>query len=130
MTLGATLYIKNTNEAVAFYQEAFGMTLGYNVKFGNGTYMHAELQKDGKTVFAVSEHDNEGLVSGLHIQTASGISPVTSLGIGFATEEEVKKAYAYLAGEGTVFREIGELPWSKCSADVLDKYGVYWYVYL
>ncbi len=28
MTLGATLYIKNTKEAVVFYQKAFGMTLG------------------------------------------------------------------------------------------------------
>ena len=50
MTLGATLYIKDTKEAVVFYQEAFGMTLGYNVKNPDGTYMHAELQKDGQTI--------------------------------------------------------------------------------
>ena len=31
--MGATLYIKNTIEAVAFYTEAFGLTLGYNEKF-------------------------------------------------------------------------------------------------
>ena len=33
-----------------------------------------------------------------------------------------------LAKDGTILREIGELPWSPCSADVLDKYGVYWYI--
>ena len=41
MNLGATLYIKNTIEAVAFYKEAFGMTLGYNEKCTDGTYLHA-----------------------------------------------------------------------------------------
>ncbi len=130
MTLGATLYIKNTNEAVEFYQEAFGLTLGYNEKFKDGTYMHAELQKDGKTIFAISEHNNEALVSDLHMQVLNKISPTTSLGINFATEKEVKKAYEFLLKEGIAYREIGELPWSKCSADVLDKYGVYWYLYM
>ena len=130
MKLGATLYIKNTNEAVVFYQEAFGLTLGYNEKFPDGTYMHAELQKDGKTIFAISEHNNEKLVSDMHMQVANKLSPVTSLGINFTTESEVKRAYEFLMREGTAFREIGELPWSKCSADVLDKYGVYWYIYI
>lgn len=40
MKLGATLYIKNTVEAVEFYKEAFGMTLGYNERFPDGTFMH------------------------------------------------------------------------------------------
>lgn len=85
MKLGATLYIKNTNEAVVFYQEAFGMTLGYNEKFLDGTYM---------------------------LQVANKLSPITSLGINLTTESEVKKAYEFLMREGTAFREIGELPWS------------------
>lgn len=130
MELGATLYIKNTVEAVAFYQEAFELSLGYCEKFPDGTYMHAELQKDGKTVFAISEHSNEKYVRDMHMQVANKISPIVSLGIGFATENEVKKAYDMLMREGTAFREIGELPWSKCSADVLDKFGVYWYIYM
>lgn len=130
MKLGATLYIKNTNEAVVFYQEAFGLTLGYNEKFPDGTYMHAELQKDGETIFAISEHNNEKWVSDMRIQVANKLSPVISLGINFTTESKVKKAYEFLMREGIAYREIGELPWSKCSAAVLDKYGVYWYIYI
>ena len=42
-----TLYIKNTLKAVEFYSKAFGLSLGYNEKHPDGTYMHAELQKDG-----------------------------------------------------------------------------------
>lgn len=76
MTLGATLYIKNTNEAVVFYQEAFGMTLGYNEKFSDGTYMHAELQKDGKTIFAVSEHNNEKVLPIEKLENYRGVNAV------------------------------------------------------
>ena len=52
MQTGMTLYINHTLEAVEFYQEAFGLSLGYNEKFPDGTYMHAELQKNGVNVFA------------------------------------------------------------------------------
>ena len=45
MNLGATLYVKNSVEAVDFYSEAFGMTLGYNVKNSDGSFLHAELLK-------------------------------------------------------------------------------------
>lgn len=130
MTLNATLYIKNTNEALEFYQEAFGLTVGYSEKYPDGTYMHAELQKDGKTVFAISEHNNEKLVSDMHKQLTSKLLPVTSLAINFETESEVRRAYEFLTREGTIQTEIGEVPWSKCSADVLDKYGVFWYIWM
>lgn len=45
MNLGATLYIKNTIEAVEFYKEAFGMTLGYNEKFPDGTPIYMQNYK-------------------------------------------------------------------------------------
>lgn len=128
MKLGATLYIKNTIEATDFYKEAFGMTLGYNEKFPDGTYMHAELQKDGETVFAVSERKNDELIATMHKTALSGQWPTMSYGLIFDTEGEVKKAYEALIQEGTILRPLGVLPWSSCSADVLDKYGVYWYI--
>lgn len=128
MKLGATLYIKNTLEAVEFYMEAFGMTLGYNEKFPDGTYMHAELQKDGETIFAISEHKNDDLVVNMHELGAKKLLPTMSYGIDFATEDEVRKAYEMLKKEGTVLRPLGKLPWSVCSGDVLDKYGIYWYI--
>lgn len=130
MNLGMTLYIKNTLEAVDFYQKAFGMTLGYNEKFPNGTYMHAELQKDGKTIFAVSETKNDELITIMHELAKKKVPPTTSCGINFDTEEAIKVAFDMLAKEGIVYRPIGELPWSPCSADVLDKFGVYWYIYM
>ncbi|WP_167957990.1 VOC family protein [Anaerosporobacter faecicola] len=130
MELGMTLYIKNTVEAVDFYMKSFGLSLGYHEKFPNGTYMHAELQKDGKTIFAVSESSNDELVENMKQLAKNNFSPTTSCGINFNSEDEIINAYNMLKEEGIVCRPIGPLPWSVCSADVLDKYGVYWYIYM
>jgi PhnB protein len=124
MTLGATLYISNSTEAVTFYQEAFGLTLGYNEKNPDGSYLHAALYKDGTEIFAVSESCNKEFV-----ETMLNTSwPTMSYGINFDSEEEIRKAYAFLADGGHVLRPLGPLPWSPCSADVVDKYGIYWYI--
>lgn len=130
MQTGMTLYIKNTLEAVKFYQEAFGLSLGYHEKIPDGTYMHAELQKNGENVFVVSESQNNALVSVLHEFAQNKVPPTTSIGFQFETEDEIKRAYDMLTAVGVVCRPLGALPWSVCSADVLDKYGVYWYIYM
>ncbi|ADL50819.1 VOC family protein [Clostridium cellulovorans] len=128
MKLGATLYIKNTVEAVEFYKEAFGMTLGYNEKFPDGTFMHAALLKDGHEVFAVSESRNDDFLKVMLASSLKESRPTMSYGINFDNEEEVKKAYAMLIDGGTVLFPLGSLPWSSCCAEVVDKYGVYWYI--
>lgn len=43
MKLGATLYIKNTTEAVSFYSEAFGLTLGYHEKYHGRSFFSMKL---------------------------------------------------------------------------------------
>ncbi|MNL89373.1 hypothetical protein D3C87_2196530 [compost metagenome] len=48
MKIDLQAYIQGTEEAVGFYQRAFGAELGYNVKNADGTYMHAELYVDGE----------------------------------------------------------------------------------
>ncbi len=128
MKLGATLYIKNTVEAVEFYKEAFGMTLGYNEKFQDGTYMHAVLLRDGHEVFDVSESQNDDFVNVMLSSSLNESRPTMSYGINFDNEDEVRKAYSMLIEGGKVLFPLGSLPWSPCCADVVDKYGVYWYI--
>ncbi|GFZ29996.1 hypothetical protein CSC2_05220 [Clostridium zeae] len=128
MKLGATLYIKNTVEAVEFYKEAFGMTLGYNEKFQDGTYIHAVLLRDGQEVFAVSESRNDDFVNAMLSSSLKDSRPTMSYGINFDNEDEVRKAYSMLVEGGKVLFPLGSLPWSSCCADVVDKYGVYWYI--
>ncbi|WP_099205172.1 VOC family protein [Scatolibacter rhodanostii] len=128
MKLGATLYIENTVEAVEFYRQAFGLTLGYHEKNSNGTYMHAELLKNGNEMFAVSESSNVKFVSMMLGSSLKQSRPTMSYSLNFDTEIEVMNAYELLSKQGTIVLAIGKLPWSDCCAEVVDKYGVYWYI--
>lgn len=126
MTLGATLYLQNSLEAAEFYCDAFNMKIGYNVKHENETYLHAELEKDGNSIFAVSEsNDNKVRESMLIAQ-----QPTMSLGINLNDNTELNHAYEILIKNGRILRPIGSLPWSPLSADIVDKYGVCWYIYV
>ena len=126
MTLGATLYVKNSAEAAAFYCDAFGMNIGYNAKNADGTYLHAELEKDGQSLFAVSESDEESITRAM----LSTDKPTMSLGVNLNNNKELRHAYEKLSEGGHILRPLGELPWSPLSADVVDKYGVCWYIYV
>ena len=128
MKLGATVYIQNTPEAVPFYMEAFGLTLGYSEKYPDGTYMHAALMKDGDEIFCVSESRNDAFVRMMLKSSLKESRPTMSYGLNFASDAEVKHAYALLCKEGSVLLPIGTLPWSACCAEVVDQYGVYWYI--
>lgn len=126
MDLGATMYVKNSIEAVEFYKDAFGMTLGYNAKNDDGSFLHAELQKGDKSIFAVSENREEEIVRSM----LTSKQPTMSCGINFDNDDELKHAYKKLSEGGHILRELGSLPWSPCSADVVDRFGVCWYIYV
>lgn len=126
MNLGATLYVKNSVEAVEFYREAFGMTLGYNAKNGDGSFLHAELLKGGESIFAVSENNDEEIVRSM----LASMRPTMSYGINLDNDADLNHAYKILVEGGHILRELGSLPWSPCSADIVDKYGVCWYLYV
>lgn len=44
------------------------------------------------------------------------------------TEEAVYKAFQVLSDGGVIIEPIGSLPWSKCCATLIDKYGVCWWI--
>jgi PhnB protein len=126
MKLGATLYVQNSNDAVDYYMRAFRMTLGYNAKNPDGSYLHAELLKNGDSIFAVSESTDEEFRKVM----LTAPCPTMSYGINLDNDEELNVAYSALCEGGHVLRPLGPLPWSRCSADVVDKFGVYWYIYV
>ncbi len=130
MQLGATLYIHNTLEAAERYQHAFGLTLGYHAMNPDGSYLHASLCRDGQEVFAISESRNDALVNLLRQADIHTNRPVANLGLDFPTEDEVLHAFAMLAKDGTVTLPLQSLPWCPLAGEVVDKYGVYWYIHL
>jgi len=126
MTLGATLYVKNSSEAVDIYTDALKLELGYNVKNEDGTYLHGELMKRGSTLFAVSESDDETIRHAL----ITAKQPAVSLGINLDDDDELDYAFEKLSRDGHVLRPPGSLPWSPYSTDIVDRFGVCWYLYV
>ena len=126
MNLGGTLYVRNSVDAVEFYSEAFRMTLGYNVKNSDGSFLHAELLKGEQAVFAVSENNDEEIVRSM----LASRQPTMSYGVNLDNDAELNHAYETLIEGGHILRDLGSLPWSPCSADIVDKYGVCWYIYV
>ena len=128
MRLGATVYIENSREAVPFYLEAFGLTLGYHEMHPDGTYLHAALMKGEDEIFCVSESRNEDFVKLMLSLPSEGPHPTMTYGLTLPDEDAVRHAFERLSRGGRVFLSVGRLPWSACCAEVVDKYGVFWYI--
>jgi PhnB protein len=76
-----------------------------------------ELYKDGEEFLSVIEAPKDG-----------GKNDIVQLGVTLADEAEVRKAFELLSVGGTVKTPVGPLPWSPCSGEVVDKFGVWWFV--
>lgn len=130
MKLGATLYVKNSFEAVERYKEAFGLTLGYHVIHDENDigqhFFHASLMRGGEEMFAVSEFGN--YLEDRHLAEVPIARHTTELGLSLGSEEAVKKAFSVLQESGNVIAPVGSAPWNACIAQVVDKYGICWFI--
>lgn len=119
MTKTFQAYMKNSKEAVKLYIKAFGATLGYHEMNEDGTYMHAEILVDGQNIISLSESDR---------WNNSGNNMQFCVNFGEENEAALKNAYEILIQEGQILYPIGPCPWNRCIADVIDKFGVRWYL--
>ena len=128
MNFSATLYVKDSYEAVELYIKAFGLTLGYYLSYedvdGLKTYgltidddyvpykgyFHASLMCGDKEVFSVSGEGGT-LTTGHNAQ----------LCLNWDSEEAVRKAYSVLSEEA-IYTKL----WGACGAEVIDKHGIWW----
>lgn len=118
--IGVGIYVKNSPRAIALYQAAFGLELGYHVLNSDGTYFHSELHRGGEPFCSVVEARQD---------TYAQRHPI-ELGVDFRTRAELERAFQLLADGGRVEMDIGELPWSPCAAIVIDPFGVRWFLSL
>jgi uncharacterized glyoxalase superfamily protein PhnB len=54
--------------------------------------------------------------------------PNMNFGIVLNNEEAVRAAYSVLSEDAPICTPLRALPWSDLSADVVDRFGVYWYL--
>ena len=120
------VYVKNSLEAAKTYCKAFGVEITLEMKNDTETaYEHCELSANGEGFLAISEAQNPCDVDFVHkMKWETMTFNVFEMG----TEDRVRRAFDVLRDGGVVVEPIHELPWSKCCATVIDKYGVCWWI--
>ena len=120
------VYVKNSIEAAEMYCKAFGAEITFEIKNDEKTaYEHCELSVNGEGFLAVAEAQNPCDVSFVHKMKWE---TMTFNVFEMESEEAVYNAFSVLIDGGVVIEPIHELPWSKCCATVIDKYGVCWWI--
>ncbi|MBP3919566.1 MAG: hypothetical protein J6I50_10415 [Clostridia bacterium] len=120
------VYVKNSLEAAKTYCEAFGADITFEIKNESRTaYDHCELSVNGEGFLAVAEAKNLCDVDLIHkMKWETMTFNVFEMG----SESRVHHALEVLRDGGAVLEEIHALPWSKCCATVIDRYGVCWWI--
>lgn len=120
------VYVINSMEAVETYCRAFGAKVTYGIKNDAQTaYEHCELSVNNEPILAVAEASEFYDVSMIHRMKWQ---TMTFNAFELGSTEAVKNAYDVLSEGGVVIEPIHELPWSKCCATIIDRYGVCWWI--
>ncbi|MBE6883777.1 MAG: VOC family protein [Ruminococcaceae bacterium] len=114
------VYVKGSVEAVNLYQKAFDAEILGLYPDDNGGYAHSELKAYGQ-VLAVSEL-KESLVIGNTMQFC--------FHFGEGGEQYVRKAYEVLRDGAEIHFPIGPCDYSSCMFSLIDKFGVYWCLFV
>jgi len=112
--------VKNSAEAVTFYQKAFDAKLVADHRNEDGSCAHVELDIYGQ-ILALME---------LQEDVAIGNTMMFGLHFGEGKEDVVKKIYDVLKDGAEIIHELGPCIYSPLEADLIDKFGVRWCIFV
>jgi len=125
--LGSHVYVHNSAEAAELYKEAFGLEFkGRPTLDDAGNIWHGILQKNDEEYFSISE--DKYLPEMLIKEYPDETRPIMLFEVEFENEGDLKKAFELLSKEGNPCAGLKVEPWSKVSCDIIDKFGVFWYL--
>lgn len=114
------IYVKGSVEAVDMYQRAFHAEILGLYPDENGGYMHSELNAYGQ-ILAVSELKGE---------VAAGNTMQFCFHLGEGKEEQFWNAYEVLKDGADIQFPAGPCDYSSCMFSLIDKFGVFWCVFI
>jgi uncharacterized glyoxalase superfamily protein PhnB len=122
------VYIKNSVEAVKLYKEAFKLDEkeGERILDDDGNIWHCVLLKNGEEYLSVSE--DKYLPENLIRAYSEDIRPLMLFKVEIEDETDLKRAFELLSKDGNSCAGLKTDPWSIVSCDVIDRFGVFWYL--
>ena len=121
------IYVNGSDEAFEFYKKAFNARIGFQDVDENGTVIHRELDVCGQAI-AVGEANNTTQSGGNRRITGNTMQFCIQFGEG--QEDKVRKAYEILVDSSEIITPFGELFFSPCGVELIDKYGVWWCLFV
>lgn len=124
MNISSQVYVKGSMEAADLYCRAFGLEKGLEIKAeAKNEYMHCELTLNGKLFMAVSESPKDCDTSQKTVWQTMAFN-VYDMG----SEEAVRRAYDILKDGGTVIDPLGPCDWNSYCSNLIDRFGVFWWI--
>ena len=126
MRIGPQVYVRGSIEAAELYCKAFNAEISFQIKNeedpANIQYAHCELSVDGEVFLALSEAPPE-----------CDTSPKTAwqtmaFNVCLGNEAAVRRAFEALSEGGTVIDGPGPCDWNAFCSNLIDKYGVFWWI--
>ena len=114
------MYVKNSADAVPFYQRAFSASVGNNWRNDDGSCAHVELDAYGQ-ILAIAEAP-EDMSPGNNLQFC----------LHFEADErdKVRQAYDVLKEGAAIICDIDEPSWSPYMFALIDRFGVHWCIFI
>jgi uncharacterized glyoxalase superfamily protein PhnB len=124
MKISSQVYVRGSIEAAEIYCRAFGAEIGFNVKDEiTNEYQHCELMVDGQLFMALSEAPQD-CDTGKKDKWQTMAFNVYEMG----SEGAVRQAYDVLKEKGTVIDTLGPCDWNPCCSNLIDRFGVFWWI--
>ena len=122
------VYVKNCGEAVRMYKDAFNLDEkeGERILDNDGVIWHCVLLRNGEEYISLSE--DKYLPDTLMKDYPNDVRPLMLFKVEFEHEDDLKRAFKILSKDGNPCAGLKVEPWSKLSCDVIDKFGVFWYL--
>lgn len=116
------LFLNHCDEAIAFYQEAFGTTPSCIYRDEeDGRILHSEMVVFGQTI-AFSENS---------AKADPGNTMMLCFHFGEGHEETIEKAYGVLKQSAVrIDSPPSPCSYSSCETALVDRYGVYWCLFI
>lgn len=115
------VFVKGSDKAIEFYKKAFDGKVLCTYPNLDGTLIHSELDVYGQ-VMAVSELIDEN--------TITGNTMMFCLHLGEGKENDIKKIYDILKDEAKIISPLGPCVYSPLEADLIDKFGIRWCIFV
>ena len=124
MKIGPQVYVRGSIEAVEMYCKAFCAEISFQIKDSEkNAYAHCELSVNGQLFMAVSEAPDICDVSKKCVWQTMAFN-VYDMG----SEEAVRNAYDILRDGGTVIDPLGPCDWNSYCSNLIDRFGVFWWI--